>query len=195
MPGKCGSCSQQVPPNSRDISHRDTGMPEGTEMRGCGSFSAEVSQVAEGTRMKRTQSAWTVVLNWGWFCPLGNIWQCPEILLNCHIWASATGMEWKEASARAKHLTTYRMAPTTETPSPECQNSVRLKNSDLQWAGDIHPRLQKIRGGESCYIFEEWEKISDLWAKHVTQEYILGWQRADSLDDQSELSDPECALE
>lgn len=26
-------------------------------MRGCGSFSAEVSQVAEGTRMKRTQRA------------------------------------------------------------------------------------------------------------------------------------------
>ena len=105
---------------------------------------------------------------------MGNIWQCPEILLNCHIWASATGMYWKEASDRAKHLTTYRTAPTAETPSPKCQYSVRLKNSDLQRARDIYPRLQKIQGGESCYIFEEWEKISDLWAKHVTHEYVLG---------------------
>ena len=44
------------PNHSRGISHRDAGMPEGTEMKGCGSFSGEMSRVAEGARMGRTQT-------------------------------------------------------------------------------------------------------------------------------------------
>lgn len=31
-------------------------MPEATEIKGCGSFSGEVSRVAEGARMGRTQT-------------------------------------------------------------------------------------------------------------------------------------------